>query len=51
MVEDFANRPLNAIAGPLGHAAIWLRNREALRRLKGLAEGTLPRPRGRIATR
>lgn len=51
MIEDFDSRPLNAIAGPLGHAAIRLRNREALRRLKGLAEGTLPPPRGSVPRR
>jgi hypothetical protein len=48
IVEDPANPLLSLIAGPLGHAAIRLRNRESLRRLKALAEGTVPRPRGRL---
>ena len=38
MVEDIASAPLNALAGPLIHAAIRARNRESLRRLKALAE-------------
>jgi uncharacterized protein YndB with AHSA1/START domain len=38
MVEDPANWLLNLLAGPLGHAAIRVRNAESLRRLKELAE-------------
>jgi uncharacterized protein YndB with AHSA1/START domain len=48
IVEDPANPLLNLLAGPFGHLAIRLRNRESLRRLKALAEGTAPRPRGRL---
>jgi hypothetical protein len=44
MIEDPANRLLNVLAGPLGHAMIRLRNVESLRRLKALAEGRTPRP-------
>lgn len=51
MIEDFANRVVNLLAGPLTHAAMRLRNREALRRLKALAEGTRPRPAGSLPPR
>lgn len=51
MIEDFASPPVNLLAGPLTHAAMRLRNREALRRLKGLAEGTRPRPGGALPPR
>ena len=51
MIEDPANPVLNLLAGPLGHTAIRLRNREALRRLKALAEGTVPRPAGTLPER
>lgn len=44
MVENFANGLLNLAAGVIGHAAMRLRNREALRRLKALAEGGMARP-------
>ena len=44
MIEDPASRLLNLMAGPLGHAAIRVRNVESLRRLKELAEGPTPRP-------
>lgn len=47
MIEDLAHPLLNKLAGPLGHLAIWLRNRESLRRLKLLAE--TPAPRGTTA--
>lgn len=40
MLEAPYNRLLSALAGPLGHAVLRLRNRESLRRLKELAEGT-----------
>jgi hypothetical protein len=43
MIEDFASRVVNFVAGPLGHAAMRWRNRETLRRLKGIAEGELAR--------
>jgi hypothetical protein len=48
MIEDPANPLLNLLAGPLGHLTIRLRNHESLRRLKALAEGTAPRPGGRL---
>ncbi|HJS93677.1 MAG TPA: SRPBCC family protein [Solirubrobacteraceae bacterium] len=51
MVEDLENVFLNVAAGPLGHIAIRLRNREALRRLKSMAEGMMSRPRGGFPTR
>jgi uncharacterized protein YndB with AHSA1/START domain len=38
MVEDLANPLLNVLLGPVGHAAMKVRVREALRRLKRLAE-------------
>jgi uncharacterized protein YndB with AHSA1/START domain len=38
MIENFANPLLNLMAGPLGHGAMRLRNRECLRRLRALAE-------------
>jgi uncharacterized protein YndB with AHSA1/START domain len=41
MTEDLSNTALNLLAGPLGHAAIRVRNRETLRRLKALAEGAV----------
>ena len=51
MIEDTANRLLNLLMGPLFHAAVRVRNRESLRRLKALAEGTVPRPRGKLPPR
>jgi hypothetical protein len=51
MIEDPANWLLNLLAGPAGHIAIRLRNRESLRRLKALAEGTAPRPAGALPSR
>jgi uncharacterized protein YndB with AHSA1/START domain len=38
LIEDLANPLLNLLAGPLGHAAMRLRNHESLRRLKAIAE-------------
>lgn len=38
MIEDPANRALSVLIGPLGHGVLKLRNVEALRRLKRLAE-------------
>lgn len=51
MIEDFASGLVNLLAGPLTHAAMRLRNRESLRRLKALAEGTRPRPTGPLPPR
>jgi hypothetical protein len=48
MIENLENELLNLAIGPLGHAAMRVRNREALRRLKRLAEGTMPRPHGSL---
>lgn len=42
MIEDPANRALSILIGPLGHGLIKLRNVEALRRLKRLAEEDAP---------
>jgi uncharacterized protein YndB with AHSA1/START domain len=39
LIEDVANPVLNFLAGPLGHLAVRLRNRETLRRLKARVEG------------
>jgi uncharacterized protein YndB with AHSA1/START domain len=39
MTEDVSNGILNLLAGPLGHTAMRVRNRETLRRLKALVEG------------
>ena len=44
MTEAPANSLLSLFAGPVGHALIALRNRESLRRLKEIAEGTRTRP-------
>lgn len=38
MTERLAHPLLNLLAGPVGHAALHLRNRETLRRLKSFAE-------------
>ena len=46
MTENLENRLLNLVAGPVGHSVLRLRNREAVRRLKALAEGI---SRGRAA--
>jgi uncharacterized protein YndB with AHSA1/START domain len=51
MIEEPANRVLARVGGPLLQAAIRLRNRESLRRLKALAEGTVPRPSGALPPR
>jgi hypothetical protein len=51
MIEDLENVILNVAAGPLGHLAMRLRNAEALRRLKSMAEGITPRPRGAFPAR
>jgi hypothetical protein len=44
MVEEPSNRLLALLIGPPGHLALRLRNRETLRRLKALAEGTADWP-------
>jgi uncharacterized protein YndB with AHSA1/START domain len=44
MDEAPANRLLSLLLGPLGHFMVGLRNAEALRRLKLLAEGKAPLP-------
>jgi len=51
MIEEPTSRTLNRVGGPVLHALIRLRNRESLRRLKRLAEGTEPRPSGVLPTR
>ena len=51
MIEEPTSRVLAAVGGPLLHAATRLRNRESLRRLKALAEGTVPRPSGDLPPR
>jgi uncharacterized protein YndB with AHSA1/START domain len=42
MIEDPANRALNLLIGPLGHAVIKVRNVESLRRLREIAECPTP---------
>lgn len=44
-------RVLAILSDPLGHGLIKLRNTEALRRLKELAEGDAPRPTGDLPPR
>ena len=51
MIEEPASRLLNLVGGPALHAVIRRRNRESLRRLKALAEGTAPRPAGALPRR
>lgn len=51
MIEEPESRLLNRVGGPLLDAGLRVRNREALRRLKGLAEGTAPRPSGSLSKR
>ena len=51
MEEAPANRWLSRMMGPLGHRLLWLRNVEALRRLKALAEGRIPLPGGSLPPR
>jgi hypothetical protein len=41
MTEDISNGILNLLAGPLGHTAMRVRNRETLQRLKALVEGAM----------
>jgi hypothetical protein len=51
MIEESTNRLANRLGGRLLDRAIGLRNRESLRRLKALAEGTAPRPDGALPRR
>jgi uncharacterized protein YndB with AHSA1/START domain len=51
MEEAPANRWLSMLIGPIGHRLLWLRNVEALRRLKALAEGHIPLPAGSLPPR
>jgi uncharacterized protein YndB with AHSA1/START domain len=38
LIEELASRPLRLLMGPWGHLLVRIRNAEALRRLKALAE-------------
>jgi uncharacterized protein YndB with AHSA1/START domain len=49
MIENPANPALSVLFGPLGHGLIRLRNVEALRRLRALAEADSPPARGEPA--
>jgi uncharacterized protein YndB with AHSA1/START domain len=49
MIEDPAHPALRVLIGPLGHGLIKLRNLEALRRLRALAEADPPPMRGEPA--
>jgi uncharacterized protein YndB with AHSA1/START domain len=51
MLEEPAIRALSLLIGPIGHGLMRLRNAEALRRLKDLAEGAAPRPEGPLPPR
>lgn len=51
MDEAPASRLLSVLLGPIGHRLLWLRNVEALRRLKALAEGQIPLPVGTLPPR
>ncbi len=51
MLESPAKRVVALLIGPLGDALLRVRNKESLRRLKALAEGTAPRPRGTLPRR
>lgn len=51
MVEEPFHRVLSVMMGPVGHWLMKLRNVEALRRLKQLAEGDRPRPKGELPER
>lgn len=43
LIESPASATLSLLAGPLGHGLLALRNRESLRRLKAIAEGSTAR--------
>ncbi len=51
MEEAPASPLLSLLLTPLGHRLLWLRNVEALRRLKALAEGRVPLPTGPLPPR
>jgi uncharacterized protein YndB with AHSA1/START domain len=51
MEEAPVDRRLSRLIGPIGHRLLWLRNVEALRRLKSLAEGRTPLPTGELPPR
>jgi Polyketide cyclase / dehydrase and lipid transport len=51
MHEDLEPPLLRILLWPITQVAIKLRNAESLRRLKGLAEGTIPWPTGPMAER
>lgn len=51
MTEAPASGLLSLLAGPVGHGLIYARNAESLKRLKRLAEGAEPRPRGWLPQR
>jgi hypothetical protein len=51
MEEDIEPIPLRIALWPVTQIAVRLRNAESLRRLKGLAEGTIPWPTGSLQTR
>jgi uncharacterized protein YndB with AHSA1/START domain len=46
MIEAPSHPLLSLLIGPLGHGLLGVRNREALRRFKEIAEGTRPWPSG-----
>jgi uncharacterized protein YndB with AHSA1/START domain len=47
LIEEPAIKALSLLIGPVGHGLLRLRNADALRRLKELAEGSAPRPSGK----
>jgi uncharacterized protein YndB with AHSA1/START domain len=51
MEEEPLNPLLSRLLTPVGHRLLWLRNVEALRRLKALAEGRAPLPTGELPPR
>jgi carbon monoxide dehydrogenase subunit G len=51
MDEEPANRLLARLMGPVGHRVLWLRNREALRRLKRMVEDPALRPTEKLPAR
>jgi hypothetical protein len=51
MQEDIEPMPLRILLWPVTQIAVGLRNAESLRRLKGLAEGTIPWPTGALEPR
>jgi hypothetical protein len=51
MIEEPASRLLSVLISLPGHAILRVRNRESLRRLKALAEGTAKWPEGELPPR